>query len=390
MRPQRRLYLTLFASPVLLLAFQPTLFGKCGVERWSVKTGTDSDSGLVDLSSSTPTTITDLRNLASPRQWPPSNRVQPTETTVWVINATLKEYARERDQDYHLVLINDAGNTMIVEIPDPNCVSAGSPFRAEIANARSEFDAQFTVSSSFRSANVPVQVKGVGMFDFVHSPPQRGVAPNAIELHPVLDIVFSSSGDFTIATSSAHLSVPVGGNASSTISVNNSGGFSSTISLSASGLPSGTTASFSPPSLTSGAGSSNLAISADATSTPGAYTANITGSGGGKTHSTTLTLTVVAPTDITPPITSITFPAAGASISGMISVTATASDNVAVSKLELYIDGVLKACSMDSNSLTYSWDSTKVINGSHTLSSKAYDAAGNVGTSSTVTIVASN
>jgi len=386
---QLRRYLAI-APFVLLFALQPLLFGKCGVERWSVKTGTDTDSGSVDLSSSTATTISTLTNLAAPSSWPPGNRLQPSETTVWVVNATLKEYGQEPDQDYHLVLADESGKTMIAEIPDPNCVGVASPFKAGIANARSEFDAQFTVSKRFQPANIPVQVKGVGMFDYVHAPPQRGVAPNAIELHPVLDIVFNPTGDFTIATSPAQLSVSPRGSAGSTISVASSGGFGSTVSLSASGLPSGTTATFNPPSITSGVGSSTLTIATDATATPGSYTVNIAGSGGGKSRAATLTLTVVSPTDVIPPTTSITFPAEGAGISGMVSITVTASDNVAVTKVELYIDGVLKACSIDSNLLTYSWDSTKVANGSHALLSKAYDTAGNVGTSPTVTILASN
>ena len=42
----------------------------------------------------------------------------------------------------------------------------------------------WTVTTSFKTANVPVQIVGVGMFDFLHG--QTGVAPNAFELHPVL------------------------------------------------------------------------------------------------------------------------------------------------------------------------------------------------------------
>ena len=46
---------------VTLLAVPSALFAQCGVERWSVKTGTDADSGLVNLNSSTNTTIAALR-----------------------------------------------------------------------------------------------------------------------------------------------------------------------------------------------------------------------------------------------------------------------------------------------------------------------------------------
>ncbi|HEX4713356.1 MAG TPA: hypothetical protein VH164_00350, partial [Ktedonobacteraceae bacterium] len=56
----------------------------------------------------------------------------------------------------------------------------------------SKFNAQYTVTSSFQTANVPVTVTGVGFFDFLHG--QTGVAPNGIELHAVLDVQFGSGG----------------------------------------------------------------------------------------------------------------------------------------------------------------------------------------------------
>lgn len=169
--------------------------GSCGVERWSVKTGTDPDAGLVDLAHPVQQTIAYLDSLTPPATLPANARVQPTETTVFIVNATLVEYKLETDSDYHLVLKDAAGNTMIAEIPDPACVGAGSPFASGIQNARTEFDSQYAVTTSFQTADIPVRVTGVGFFDFEHG--QTGVAPNAVELHPVLDIVFdpSSSGD---------------------------------------------------------------------------------------------------------------------------------------------------------------------------------------------------
>src|SRR5215510_15825056 len=98
---------------VVLLAVSPALFAQCGVERWSVKTGTDPDSGLVNLGAPTSTTIAALRARTAPNPIPSNSRVSPTETTLWVINATLTKYKLESDSDYHLVLSDSAGNTMI-------------------------------------------------------------------------------------------------------------------------------------------------------------------------------------------------------------------------------------------------------------------------------------
>ncbi|WP_051906609.1 Ig-like domain-containing protein [Methylomarinum vadi] len=74
---------------------------------------------------------------------------------------------------------------------------------------------------------------------------------------------------------------------------------------------------------------------------------------------------------------------------GPITFNATASDNVGVSKVEFYVDNVLKGYD---TTAPYSLvlDSLTLGNGSHTLVGKAYDAAGNVGTSQAVAFTVDN
>jgi hypothetical protein len=50
-------------------------------------------------------------------------------------------------------------------------------------------DSRYTVEPRFRYTYVHVLISGAGFFDFQHG--QSGVAPNAVELHPVLDVVFA-------------------------------------------------------------------------------------------------------------------------------------------------------------------------------------------------------
>ena len=177
-------------SPSPLPTPSPTPTPNCGVERWSVKTGTDSDAASVSFVAQA-NTIATMRSWTPPSPIPSNNRVAPFETTVWTLNVNLLEYKFEDDSDYHLVLQDASGNTMIAEIPNPGCVGSGSPFATAITDARLKFNAMFTASTSFQFANVPVQITGVGMFDFLHG--QTGVAPNGIEIHPVLDISFPSA-----------------------------------------------------------------------------------------------------------------------------------------------------------------------------------------------------
>lgn len=546
------------------------LNAQCGVERWAVKTGTDADVNLVNLNSTSSTTISALRALTAPGTLPAANRITPTESTVFVINATLTKYKLESDSDYHLVLADASGNTMIAEIPAPSCVGGGSPFGSQITASRSTFDANFSVTSSFQTVSVPVRITGVGFFDFLHG--QTGVAPNGIEIHPVLNIVFNPSTqtpDFALSATGS-LNIATGSSGSTTVLATPSGGFNSTLTLSASGLPAGVTASFSSTTIAGGSGSSNLNVTVGSSVAAGSYSITVTATGGGVTHTLsvplvvtstsggggsgdlivdggfeqatasgnsapgwtatssisgknvivkngsyphtgtsyallagsnsstdTLTQTVAIPSgasasltfwvnivtqetttstaydklaveihnssgtllatpltlsnlnapsdnntngtyyqpaainlssyagqtvqivfrgindstlpttfriddvslatsggtggggDTTPPTTSISAPANGATVSGTVTVSASATDNVGVTKMELYIDGTL-ATSATSGPISYSWNTALIGNGSHTLYTKAYDAANNVGTSATITVTVSN
>lgn len=96
------------------------------------------------------------------------------------------------------------------------------------------------------------------------------------------------------------------------------------------------------------------------------------------------------PTDTTPPTISITTPTNNATVSGTITTTATASDNVGVAKVEFYVDNETTPRITDSVSpYNYSIDTLTLTNGSHTIKAKAYDAANNT-TSTTITINVNN
>ncbi|WP_052263371.1 Ig-like domain-containing protein [Geobacter pickeringii] len=97
---------------------------------------------------------------------------------------------------------------------------------------------------------------------------------------------------------------------------------------------------------------------------------------------------VIAPETI-PPTVSVTAPAASATVTGTVNLTANATDNVGVSKVEFYIDNTLVG-SDSASPYTISYATTSLTNGAHTLIAKAYDAAGNVGTSASVSITVFN
>jgi fibronectin type 3 domain-containing protein len=102
-----------------------------------------------------------------------------------------------------------------------------------------------------------------------------------------------------------------------------------------------------------------------------------------------LVVTAESAADITSPTVSITAPAAGATVSGLVTVQATASDNVGVSKVDLRVDGAVHGTDTASP-YAFVWDSAATSNGSHTLVAVASDAAGNTALSPELTVNVSN
>jgi len=93
--------------------------------------------------------------------------------------------------------------------------------------------------------------------------------------------------------------------------------------------------------------------------------------------------------DTMPPTAAVTSPASGATVSGALAVTATASDNVGVTRVDVLVDGT-PAGSDATAPYSVTVDTTALANGSHAISARAFDAAGNAGTSTPVTITVQN
>jgi len=117
------------------------------------------------------TTVHFLVTRPAPRPLP-SSRL-PFERHIYTVVAAVTLVRQEADDDLHLVL-EEGGDHMIAESPAPTCNLGATRLRhKQMATAR---------------ANVRLcakaRVTGVAFFDFKHG--QTGVAPNAIELHPIL------------------------------------------------------------------------------------------------------------------------------------------------------------------------------------------------------------
>jgi hypothetical protein len=105
---------------------------------------------------------------------------------------------------------------------------------------------------------------------------------------------------------------------------------------------------------------------------------------------TIYTLTSTSAPDTTAPAINITAPANNATVSGITTVSANASDNIGVAGVQFMLDGVNLGTEDTSSPYSISWSSGLTTNGAHTLTAVARDAAGNTTTSSSVNVTVSN
>jgi hypothetical protein len=155
----------------------------CGSERWAVKTLADPYAHKVNFHPRK-TTISFLRRL------PPTHtyaRAPGAERTTYRFRARLLETKVEDDGDIHLVVADPRhrSHTMIVELPSANCTHH-SLKRKEMRRARTSFvrACGLPPSDEFARLKGTATIAGVGFFDYDHG--QTGIAPNGIELHPVV------------------------------------------------------------------------------------------------------------------------------------------------------------------------------------------------------------
>jgi subtilisin family serine protease len=120
---------------------------------------------------------------------------------------------------------------------------------------------------------------------------------------------------------------------------------------------------------------------------PHTLTARAYDRAGNVTTSAPAVVTVVR--DTTPPAVSITSPVAGAALTGPVTISATATDETQVTKVEFFVDGALLR-SDSSSPYSFDWNTLSVANGSHTLTARATDLYGNVRTSSAVAVTVYN
>ncbi len=110
----------------------------------------------------------------------------------------------------------------------------------------------------------------------------------------------------------------------------------------------------------------------------------------GNTSLSDIVHVTVSHTDSTPPAVAVSSPSGGATVFGTVTVTASASDNVTVAGVQFFVDGAPLGAEDTSAPYSAGWDTTSATNGSHALTARARDGAGNTTLSSAVTVSVAN
>jgi Bacterial Ig domain/Beta-propeller repeat len=199
-----------------------------------------------------------------------------------------------------------------------------------------------------------------------------------------------SGGDFSVAGPSATPTVAAGATVAVPIAVTRTGGFAGAVTVDLASPPSGVTVTQLSVATGISTGDLNIFVPSSVPNGPLALTLNATAIGF-SAKTATLTLSVTGGTgggtgDTIRPTVTLESIAASVTTASTITLRATASDNVGVSKVEFY-DGTTKLG--EDTSSPYSWDLplTAENNGAKSLTAKAFDAAGNM-TTSTAQLIA--
>lgn len=105
---------------------------------------------------------------------------------------------------------------------------------------------------------------------------------------------------------------------------------------------------------------------------------------------TTTSAPIIVTINNSVPVVSITAPTAGAAVHGSVSITANASDDVAVAGVQFKLDGTNFGNEDTTSPYDVSWDTTFSTSGNHTLTAVARDNSGNTKTSTPVTVTVDN
>src|SRR5438270_11446998 len=196
-----------------------------------------------------------------------------------------------------------------------------------------------------------------------------------------------STRDFAISVSPAGSSVQNRGSTTYAVSTSTVVGSAQPLFFDVAGLPPGVSATITPANVTSGE-NATVTISAADGAPAGSSSFSVQATGLYTSHAAQAQLTVV---DTTAP--SVALGPLPQMFSGTVRVDALAADNTGVVRTEIWLFSCQPVCGDGSLAVAAAsliWDTTTAGDGAHALEARAYDAAGNFGTTGRVAVTVQN
>ena len=202
----------------------------------------------------------------------------------------------------------------------------------------------------------------------------------------------ATSADYTFTTSAASAPPTISAVAASNVTASGAMITWTTNVAANSQVDYGTTTNYgqSSPLDSSMATSHSVSLSGLSASTLYHYRANSADTNGNQATSSDFTFTTTAPPNPGSLSVSISAPVPGATVSGTVTITASAPDSVPITGVQFQVDGANVGPVIRATTYSLFWDTSTTSNGSHNLTAVASDAAGNRATSTAVAVTVLN
>ncbi len=118
-----------------------------------------------------------------------TRRAAPVETTIYEVEADVVGCQLMPDGDYRVEIRGASGESLYLEMPDPQFVDPQSPFAYAMKAARDQLEEKLHPERKPQTVLAHARVAGIGFFSRAYGKNAKP-AGNLLQLHPVLEVAW--------------------------------------------------------------------------------------------------------------------------------------------------------------------------------------------------------